>query len=481
MSRFMQFPVCLGLILTAFLRFGLGQTQVDLRTQSKAVDFSAIPNTRPVQVRQDPPAACQVGEYFFKSDAGTGLNTYACVAPSVWALQGDGAGVFVGVGGGQGDPLKVVRTSATRLTVNSDCTPTAPCNLRFGGNSFQYTSSAAVDMAGSETGALKIYVKRDGTLYVGHNLTSNNVTCTGCTKVPSVTAFPSESIPAYSWPVTSGQFDAAQATFDKRAFLSSKTTVAGTGIITSESAGETGVSVNTAVVATFTSGTEAPPASCSPGQTYLKTDANKAYQCTSLNTWLETTESGPLPPSKVKSSQWYAASSGDAGKSQAASGSGWYTPTDDYPAEGSLGTAPWKVTYKIFPDGSNTTTAILAANAPAGWDGGTVDLALRWFGGDGGDNNVVRWLISTVCIGDGVSLLGAGPTFNTAQTVEASGGSSPGGKQQTSSFPSLTLTGCNPGMPLYVKVQRDASHENDTFTDSANLLGMGIDWLLNLQ
>lgn len=63
------------------------QTQIDLRNQAKAVDFTSSASTRPFKLGTSLPAVCSVGEVFFKSDALPGNNIYACTATNVWTLQ----------------------------------------------------------------------------------------------------------------------------------------------------------------------------------------------------------------------------------------------------------------------------------------------------------------------------------------------------------------------------------------------------------
>lgn len=62
------------------------QTAVDLAHQSKSVDFSGMAHTRPAQVGTSLPAACAVGEVFFKSDAAPGKNLYVATSasPCTW-------------------------------------------------------------------------------------------------------------------------------------------------------------------------------------------------------------------------------------------------------------------------------------------------------------------------------------------------------------------------------------------------------------
>ncbi len=63
------------------------QTQIDLRTQSKNVDFSAAPFTRPFQTGASLPGVCSVGSTFFKTNATAGANFYGCTSTNTWMAQ----------------------------------------------------------------------------------------------------------------------------------------------------------------------------------------------------------------------------------------------------------------------------------------------------------------------------------------------------------------------------------------------------------
>ncbi len=67
-------------ILTAVAGIAAGQTQVDLRTQSKSIDFSAAPSTKPFSSGSSLPAACSVGQMYFVTTAIGGQNMYGCSA-----------------------------------------------------------------------------------------------------------------------------------------------------------------------------------------------------------------------------------------------------------------------------------------------------------------------------------------------------------------------------------------------------------------
>ncbi len=65
-----------------------GQTQIDLRTQGKNIDFSLAARTRPSKTGTLLPAVCMIGETFVKTDAAAGKNLYVCTAVNVWTVQG---------------------------------------------------------------------------------------------------------------------------------------------------------------------------------------------------------------------------------------------------------------------------------------------------------------------------------------------------------------------------------------------------------
>jgi uncharacterized protein YdbL (DUF1318 family) len=75
-------------LLVGWALAATAQTQVDLRTQSKSVDFSAAPSTKPSKTGTTLPAACAAGETFLKTDAPAGKNLYVCTQANTWIVQG---------------------------------------------------------------------------------------------------------------------------------------------------------------------------------------------------------------------------------------------------------------------------------------------------------------------------------------------------------------------------------------------------------
>ncbi len=63
------------------------QTQVDLHTQSKGVDFQAALYTRPLKTSAALPATCTANELLLLTTAPAGNNIYACLTPDVWTPQ----------------------------------------------------------------------------------------------------------------------------------------------------------------------------------------------------------------------------------------------------------------------------------------------------------------------------------------------------------------------------------------------------------
>jgi len=80
-----------GVLAVVVMSYATAQTRIDLRTQSRDVDFSGASSTKPSKTGTTPPATCSLGETFFKTDAQPGQNLFACTATNVWTLQGGSA------------------------------------------------------------------------------------------------------------------------------------------------------------------------------------------------------------------------------------------------------------------------------------------------------------------------------------------------------------------------------------------------------
>jgi hypothetical protein len=343
------------LLCGVFCLNAIGQTMIDLRTQSKNVDFSSATSTRPFKSGTVLPATCAVGEMFYKTDAPSGANLYGCIAANAWASQGQGSSLppvtgkggdvlstdgsttiwnalggdlsgsvnsasviqlqgravssaapqqgqalawnattnrwepqtvasSGGSGGGismlsQSADLAVSRTSATSLSIGTNCSPTTPCNVRFGSAAYSLISGGTANITAG-TGTAYVYVSSSGLLTVGHNLTVN---CTGnCNAQTGVTSFPLDSVPLFTWSATSGTWDSNGGS-DLRAFQSTKAIQPGAGLISSETAGKTTLSADPTLLGMRTA---APPTSstmCTTGAWAM--DNSYFYLCISSNSW----------------------------------------------------------------------------------------------------------------------------------------------------------------------------------------------------
>jgi hypothetical protein len=237
------------------LSFGLfclnvfAQTMIDLKTQSKNVDFSSAPSTRPFKSGTVLPASCDVGDMFYKTDASSGANT--------WAVEGQGS--TGNAGGGismlaQTGDLVVAPTSATALSIGANCSVATPCNVRFGSATYSLISGGTATIS-SGTGTAFAYIASSGSLTVGHNVT---VSCTGnCTAQSGIT--------------------------DLRAFLSTKAIQPGAGLLSIESAGKTTLSTDPTLVGMRTAAPTSSSTACTTGSWAM--DASYFYLCLSTGSW----------------------------------------------------------------------------------------------------------------------------------------------------------------------------------------------------
>jgi hypothetical protein len=97
----------LPVLLIAMSAAAAAQTQVDLRTQSKDVDFSNAPVTKPAKVGSALPSTCTTGEVFFNTSAAAGFNLNICSATNLWQA--------VGAGGAGGSATSVMTSTVSTL------------------------------------------------------------------------------------------------------------------------------------------------------------------------------------------------------------------------------------------------------------------------------------------------------------------------------------------------------------------------------
>jgi hypothetical protein len=256
-----------------------GQTQVDLPTQSKRVDFSGANATKPFKSGTVLPPACSVGEMFFKLDAPAGANLYACTSLNTWTPQTvSGGGGGVSMASQLGD-FAITRTSASTLTIGTNCSAATPCNVRFGNLVYSVISSATATITGG-TGFAYFYVSPQGTLLAGHNLTVN---CSStCVAQSGIASFPPDSVPLFRWSATNGAWD-VNAGSDFRAFTSTKVIQPGAGMMSTEINGTTSLGVDPVLISARVAVPATSSSACVAGSYAL--DSSFYYLCVSSGSW----------------------------------------------------------------------------------------------------------------------------------------------------------------------------------------------------
>lgn len=230
MNRSTRLIACLAMPFSLF-----AQTQVDLRTQSKTVDFSNAPSTRPVRTGTAIPSLCQTGELFYNLTAPAGQNVYGCTATNIWTLEGGSGGGGSGSGGATmasqlGDLNVSITTPNTVLTIGANCSAAVPCNVRVGDIVYSFTSSATATIFTGSPVAY-VYVDSSGNRSVG--VASGTVGCNANCSVTNVSGFPSGSVALWTWTAAAGAWVVNDGT-DMRAWLGVKAnTAAGSALIQS--------------------------------------------------------------------------------------------------------------------------------------------------------------------------------------------------------------------------------------------------------
>lgn len=262
----------------------MGQTRVDLRTQSRNVDFSSASTTKPVRMGTTLPATCTSGEMFFKTDAIPGQNLQMCTLTDTWtAIMGSGGG-----GGGSAATataelldFQVLQLNSNTIGIGLSCAPSLPCAVRFGNHTLNFVNGATVTLSGTPTGVAFVFIDPQGGLIVGHNLTG--VTCSsGCTAQSGVTSIPANAIPVAAWTVTNGVWDTNGGT-DFRGYLSTKNVAAGAGLMSTDVNGLTTFAIDATVVGIRVGVPSTATTACTQGT--WAADSSFHYVCVSTDTW----------------------------------------------------------------------------------------------------------------------------------------------------------------------------------------------------
>ncbi len=201
----------------------MAQTQVDLSTQSKNVDFSQAASTRPMKTGAPLPSACVAGQLFYLTTAAAGQNLYGCTNTNTWSLEAGGGGGAQSAS--QLTDLQLTLSGTAVLRIGANCATVTPCNVLVNGVVTQFLAPATVTNVASAALTARVYVSDGsdgnsaGTLVVA-NTAASGLTCSGCTVMNSTASFPATGVPLGSWSAmsTAGQWDPAGGT-DYRGWL----------------------------------------------------------------------------------------------------------------------------------------------------------------------------------------------------------------------------------------------------------------------
>lgn len=274
--------------LLAAIAFADGQTQVDLATQSKDVDFSGAIFTKPAKTGTSIPATCSLGEAFFKTNVTPGQNLYGCTSPNTWSLMAGITGAGIALVG----DFAASNTSTAVQRIGTSCSNVTPCQIRTGSVAFTMTTPVTGTLSGTSTsGTVFWYLSPSQVLTAGHNSAATLTCSAGCTVVTGITAFPPDAMPLWQTTFTANVWDAVNpATMDKRAFLSRNVIASGSGV-SSAADPTTGIqtlSTDPTIVPRYFAGSGAPAGICTAGRDfYTDTSGAHLYFCSSTNAWTQ--------------------------------------------------------------------------------------------------------------------------------------------------------------------------------------------------
>lgn len=270
--RYLAVPVLLHPMLLVHQAWCQTPTAIDLKAQSRNVDFSAAATTRPFRSGGALPSTCTPGEMFYLTSARAGSNLYACTGANTWTVEATAAA-------SQLADLAASLTSQSTLTIGANCSTAAPCNVRFGSVTHSFTSSTSATVTAG-TGTAYGYLDSAGNLTVGHTMT---VSCaSGCLAVAGVSAFPSNSVPLFTWTASNGAWNATGGV-DWRAFQSTTNVAGGPGLLGATANGVTTLSVDPTSVGMLAPVPATSSSACTKGTWSI--DTSFYYICVAANSW----------------------------------------------------------------------------------------------------------------------------------------------------------------------------------------------------
>jgi hypothetical protein len=445
--------------MTSLASLLAGQTEVDLRMQSKNVDFSGASSTKPSQTGNVVPGTCSAGQTFFQLNATAGQNLLLCTSTNAWTA-------LIGSGGGGGQPLSfATMATSTMVSIVNGSNAVYGCN---GVNTLVgFGTTTLTPATGTSTEVLLIGIDCSDS-HLTLIAPTNTVTCTpaGFSTCDAVTgsSFTDGIIPLASVVMTTdgaGSFTFGSVT-DLRGVFQDDPLTPGAGILYTKAGSMRTLAVDSTAVPLLgtvntyfnqsTPGTN--PASgfqkiyAKAGSGFFALDSTGTERCTGSGggSSTTTTETIDMPAGGCTASQTFTPL--------------WWQDWSTTPAAGGCfgGTG---IPLGALNFNAVNARAMFSWRIPQGWSG-AVRLTLEqqtWFG-----SGTLSYNVETACPTAGADLDAI--TFNAAQSLSLTMAF---GMQQLSTN-SLTMTGCSPGQTQYVRVTRTDSNGNANYILRATFL-----------
>jgi hypothetical protein len=197
------FKTLAGLFILAGASFlARGQTVIDLKTQTKSVDFTGAAYTKPFKSGSALPATCGTGEAFLNTGAPAGKNFYTCTSTNTWTIQSgsslpnvtgnanallsnDGTNVnWQTIGGDIAGPVQAMHVHAIQGLAVAPTTPSDGQVLRWNNSNQDWEPATVSGSGGGSAGAAigksnysKTFFNATSVTILGteHNLSTSNL------------------------------------------------------------------------------------------------------------------------------------------------------------------------------------------------------------------------------------------------------------------------------------------------------------------
>ncbi len=254
--------VALSTSFLTLLSNGYGQTQINLATQGRNVDFTSAPYTKPIRSGTSLPATCSANEFFLNTSAAAGQNLFACIVNS-WTLMAAPSGLS--------DPG--ANGFVKRTGPNSTAAVPAPSGTVVGTTDTQTLTGKSIDSSEINSGVLTAARMPAFTGDVMSPSGSTNTALATVNQTPGTFGDATHSL---------------QVTVDSKGRVTSLNAFPISGGTSSNGMASTTSALASGALASI-------PSSCTTGALYLSTDqptGQQLYICSAANSWTQSLSLG---------------------------------------------------------------------------------------------------------------------------------------------------------------------------------------------